>query len=303
MKITNKFNLPAPFVALATKNSYSKGKADYSVTEIISPPRIQRLRVKHWEDMEQDVSDMTWSLMGTMAHNLLENKTPDGLTSEERLYVEVDGVVLSGAMDLQDDSGYTVKIVDYKFTSAWSLREEKIEWVLQQNIYAWMVRRLKGKEVSSIQICAFVRDWSRRDAANSPSYPQASVQMVDIPMMPNEEIEAYIKERIDFHRQAKVSADWGEELPLCTKDERWSRETKYAVKKEGRKTAVRVFDAQEDADALLATMTEKDKGFIEIRNGEPVRCTGNFCGVSQWCSQYQKEVSDGAIQPTTGTEL
>jgi len=303
MRITNKFNLPAPFVALATKSSYSKGKADYSVTEIISPPRIQRLRVKHWADMEQDVSDMTWSLMGTMAHNLLEHKTPDDLTSEERLFVEIDGVILSGAMDLQDDSDGTVKIVDYKFTSAWALREDKIEWVLQQNIYAWMVRRLKGKDVSSIQICAFIRDWSRREAATNPNYPQASVQMVDIPMMPDEEIGAYIKERIDFHRQAKVSADWGEELPLCTKEERWSRDTKFAVKKEGRKTAVRVFDTQEEADALLATMTEKDKGFIEIRNGEPVRCTGNFCGVAQWCSQYQKEVSDGAVQPTTGTEL
>jgi hypothetical protein len=50
-----------------------------------------------------------------------------------------------------------------------------------------------------------------------------------------------------------------------------------------------VFDTQDEADALLKEMPEKDKGFIEIRKGEAVRCTGNFCGVSQWCSQFQNQ--------------
>jgi len=289
MKITNNFGLPQPFVDLATKSAYSKGEADYSVTEIISPPRIQRLRVKHWEDMTQDVSDMTWSLMGTMAHNLLEKKTGANLQAEERLYVEVDGVVLSGAMDLQEEVDGTIKITDYKFTSAWALREDKVEWILQQNIYAWMVGKIKGQKVSSISICAFIRDWSRREAATNPHYPQASAQIVPIALMDPSDVEKYIKERIELHRQAKVDADWDNELIHCTDEERWSRETKYAVKKEGRKSAVRVFDTQEEADAMLAEMPPKDKGFIEIRKGESVRCTGNFCGVAKWCSQFNKE--------------
>jgi hypothetical protein len=101
--------------------------------------------------------------------------------------------------------------------------------------------------------------------------------------------EAFIKERVEMHRDSKVSADWGEELPPCTDEERWVRATTYAVKKDGRKTAIRVFDTQDEADALLKEMPEKDKGFIEIRKGEAVRCTGNFCGVSQWCSQFQNQ--------------
>ena len=295
MKITNKFGLPQPFVDLATKSAYTKGRADYSVTEIISPPRIQRLRVKHWEDIEQDVSDLTWSLMGTIAHHLLEKKTGSGLQAEERLYVEIDGVILSGAMDLQEEIDGTIKITDYKFTSAWALREDKIEWVLQQNIYAWMVEKIKGKKVSSINICAFVRDWSRREAATNPNYPQASAQVVPITLMDSSEVEKYIKERIELHRQAKVDADWDNELRECTDEERWTRETKFAVKKEGRKTAVRVFDTQEEADALVAEMPPKDKAFIEIRKGESVRCTGNFCGVAKWCSQFNKEHEDERV--------
>jgi hypothetical protein len=62
LKITNKHNVPETLMALATKEYYSKGKADFSVTEIISPPRIQRLRKKHFDEIEQDVADMLWSL-------------------------------------------------------------------------------------------------------------------------------------------------------------------------------------------------------------------------------------------------
>jgi hypothetical protein len=68
LKITNKHNVPETLVALATRDYYSKGKVDYSVTELISPPRVQRLRKKHVEEMEQDVSDMLWQLLGSALH-------------------------------------------------------------------------------------------------------------------------------------------------------------------------------------------------------------------------------------------
>jgi heme-degrading monooxygenase HmoA len=59
-------------------------------------------------------------------------------------------------------------------------------------------------------------------------------------------------------------------------------ETMYAVKREGRKTAIRVFKSMEEATQLA----EKEKGYVETRLGEPKRCTGNYCGVNQWCSQF-----------------
>jgi hypothetical protein len=137
-----------------------------------------------------------------------------------------------------------------------------------------------------------VRDWSRREAEVKPNYPQSQIQVIDIPMWTFDRVEHYIKERIEMHRDSKVSADWNEELPLCTEEDRWVRETKYALKKEGRKTAIRVLDTEEEAKAMLKELPEKDKGFIEIRKGEAVRCTGNYCGVSQWCSQYQSSLKE-----------
>lgn len=289
MKITNKFGVPETLVALASRDYYSKGSSDYSVTEIISPPRIQRLRRKHFEEIEQDVSDMIWMLLGTALHVVAERSEVSGHTNEERLSAGIDGVILSGGIDLQKDEDDGITITDYKFTSAWALMNDKPEWEQQQNIYKYLVERVKKKPVKGLKICALIRDWSRRDAQNKPDYPQAPIQIVDIPMWTFDRTEAFIKERIEMHRDSKVNADWGEELPLCTDEERWVRPTTYAVKKEGRKTAIRVFEEQGEAEALLKEMPEKDKGFIEIRKGEAVRCTGNFCGVSQWCSQFQNE--------------
>jgi hypothetical protein len=294
MKITNKFNVPETLVALATRDYYSKGKSDYSVTEIISPPRIQRLRRTHFEEIEQDVSDMLWMLLGTALHVVAERSEVSGHTNEERLSAGINGIILSGAIDLQKDDEDGVTITDYKFTSAWALMNDKPEWEQQQNIYKYLVERVKKKPVKGLKICALIRDWSRRDAQNKPDYPQAPIQVIDIPMWTFDRTEAFIKERVEMHRDSKVSADWGDELPLCSDEERWLRPTTYAVKKDGRKTAIRVFDTQDEADALLKEMPEKDKGFIEIRKGEAVRCTGNFCGVSQWCSQFQNETK-GAL--------
>jgi len=292
MKITNKFNVPETLVALATRDYYTKGKSDYSVTEIISPPRIQRLRREHYDEMEQDVSDMLWMLLGTALHVVAERSEVSGHTNEERLSVGVNDIILSGAIDLQKDEADGITITDYKFTSSWALMNDKPEWEQQQNIYKYLVERVKKKPVKGLKICALIRDWSRRDAQYKADYPQAPIQVIDIPMWTFDRAEAFIKERVEMHRDSKVNADWGDELPLCSDEDRWVRPTTYAVKKDGRKTAIRVFDTQGEADALLKEMSEKDKGFIEIRKGEAVRCTGNFCGVSQWCNQYQSTLNE-----------
>ena len=291
MKITNKHNIPATLLALAQRDFYTKGKANYSVTEILSPPRIQRLREKHFEEIETDAADMLWSLMGSALHVVAERSEIEGHVNEERLYLNVDGVVLSGAIDLQKIEGGFVDITDYKFTSAWSLRADKPEWEQQQNLYAYLVEKTKGLKVRSLSICALIRDWSRREAAVKPDYPQAPIQMVKIPLWPMLITEKFVNDRLEAHRHAKVSADWGDELPECTEEERWIRETKYAVMKEGRKTAVRLFDNEEEAKELADT---DKKHYIQIRKGEAVRCTGNFCGVAQWCSQFKREQEDEA---------
>ena len=292
MKITNHFNVPEPLVALARKEYYSKGKADYSVTEIMSPPRIQRLKRKHWDDMEQDVTDMLWSMLGSALHVVAERSEVVDHLNEERLFMEVDGVTLSGSIDLQQHVKGGVALKDYKFTSVWAVMNDKPEWEQQLNVYAWMVHKIKGVSIKGLQICAILRDWSTRKAQTESGYPQAQIQMVDISVWSFDKTEKYVHERIELHKESKVQADWDEELPECTDEERWMRTTTYAVKKEGRKSAVRVFDSEEDAVKLIEESEDKKKLSVEVRKGEPVRCTGNYCGVNKWCSQYQSYLKE-----------
>ena len=44
MKLTNKHNLPATFVNVIKRPTYSKGKANLSITELIDSPRAVNLR-------------------------------------------------------------------------------------------------------------------------------------------------------------------------------------------------------------------------------------------------------------------
>lgn len=285
MIITNKYGVPEPLVTLASKEYYSKGESDYSATEIMAPPKIKRLREQYKDQIKQDVADMLWNLLGSALHVVMERGVTDGWTMEERLYKEMDGVTVSGAIDLQQETPDGVIIIDYKFTSAWAVMQEKEEWQQQLNVYKWLVETVKRKKVIGLKICALVRDFNRHETKEG--YPKASIEMVDIPMWDSVTTEAYVRERLNLHRDAKVSADFGDELPACSDTDRWQSETIYAVKREGRKTAIRLFKTIEEANELA----EKEKGYVETRLGEPKRCTGNYCGVAEWCEQYQGEIN------------
>ena len=289
MKITNNQNLPAPLVALLSRNYYSKGDSQYSVTELMSPPKIRRLREQYDAEMEVDVTKLIASQLGTFMHGKLEAKDVEGYTNEERIFTEIDGVVISGAIDLQKQVEGGVVIIDYKFVKAWSvmqaLARNKDDWDIQLNIYKWLVETVKRVPVKGLQICAIVKDYTPH--ANQENYPEAEAVMIDVPMWDSVTAEAFVRKRLEMHRNAKVNHEFGEELQACTDEERWMSEAVFAVKREGRKSAIRLFKTLEEATELA----EKEKGYVETRAGEPKRCTGDFCGVSKWCSQYQGEIN------------
>jgi hypothetical protein len=213
----------------------------------------------------------------------MERGQTENHVTEERLFTEINGMTISGAIDLQHETDGGVIITDYKFTSAWAVMNEKQEWVQQLNIYKWLVETVKRQKVIGLRICAFIRDYSRHDAREG--YPAAPIQMVDIPMWGSVRAETFIRERLEAHLEAQWSHQMGDQPLFCSPEDRWMSESAYAVKREGRKTAIRVFKSMEEAQELAI----KEKGYVETRPGEPKRCTGNYCQVAQWCEQYQQE--------------
>lgn len=283
MILTNKHNLPQTFVNVIERPTYSKGKAHLSATEIINSPQIVTLKHKHWDEIEVDASEMVWSLFGSAVHGILEHGKGKNHIVEERMHITLDGWNLSGAIDLQEiDEDGCIHIRDYKVTGAWSVRNEKQDWHDQLNVYAWLVEKVKGKKVKSLQIIAIIRDWAAREAAAKEDYPQAPIATIDIPLWDMEKREAFVMERLNLHATAYFESDSGGELPPCTPEEMWEKPTSYAVKKEGGVRAKSVHETRELAEKALPP-----KGyFIEVREGERTRCE-KYCQVSPFCKQYQ----------------
>jgi hypothetical protein len=296
MKFTNKFNLPQTFVNVIHRPTYSKGKAHISATEIINSPRIVQLKKKHWDDIEQDASEMVWSLFGSAVHNILEHGKDKNHIVEERLHLEYEGWHISGAIDLQElEPNGTMTVSDYKVTGAWAVMNEKDDWHRQLNIYGWMVEKVKKVPVGKLQIIAIIRDWSARDAASKEGYPQSPVATIDIPLWTFEEREAFITKRIYDHGTALFEMETDGEMPDCTPEEMWEKKTSYALKKDGNVRAKSVHETLEEAETALAkseeTAKKNEKFAIEVRQGERTRCR-SYCQVSPFCTQYQNYLKE-----------
>jgi hypothetical protein len=284
MKITNKNNLPDTFLSFARDGKYDKGNADISVTTLIDSPRINILKGQNKGEIESDVSDMIWPLLGTAVHHMLESGPAKGnVTMEERLFVNIEGWALSGAIDHQEEIDGKIHISDYKVTSVWSVIYGKEEWVKQLNCYAQMVRLSKEKEVGSVRIIAILRDWNRRDAMLKPDYPKSPVVTVDIPLWSSEDAMEYLFERIHLHQDAQAMWDTTEAVINCSDEERWMKPTTYALIKKGNKRATKVFEHFDDAAAELLIY---GLGYeVVTRKGEYTRCE-QYCSVAEFCTQF-----------------
>ena len=87
---------------------------------------------------------------------------------------------------------------------------------------------------------------------------------------------------------AEFHAAMNETLIHCTPEETWEKPTIYAAMKKGRKSAVKLYNSEDEAKERVAS--EGDNFYVEVRKGEKTRCAQDWCGVSQWCDQYQAEV-------------
>jgi hypothetical protein len=293
MKITNKFSLPETLVRAVMDDEYDKGDSVLSVTQLIAPPRIVVLQKLNEHNLTSDVVDRVPSLLGTAVHKIIEKGSKDvpGHIVEERLFSDVCGWKISGAVDLQIQKGDGAwEINDWKVTSVYSVLSDKPEWEQQLNCYAYLASKSHGRNVTSLKIVAILRDWQRKQAEIKADYPQSQIVMVDIPVWTPEQQEAYITERVALHQAAQKAVDTGEPVAYCTDQERWVRGESWALMKEGRKSAVKLYDNEEQAREDCS----KSGGghHVEHRRGSAVRCAGNYCLVSMWCRQWQEELGD-----------
>lgn len=264
--------------------SYSKGKAHLSATQLLDSPKIVALRRKFDDEIEQDASDMVFSLFGSALHNILEHGKDDNHLVEERLHTELDGWHISGAIDLQIKNPNGLSIRDYKTTSAWAVMKQKYEWELQLNIYAWLVEKVKKVKVTDLGIVSVIRDWSRRDAGIKEGYPESPIKELSVPLWDYEAREAYISKRIAMHSACDFELETSGVLPDCTPEDMWEKPAVWAIKKTGNIRAKSLYSSKENAEEALKELSKEYE--IEYRPGERTRCM-SYCPVSNWCQQWR----------------
>jgi len=284
MKITNHLNLPEPLVRAVTRHPRQHRPNVISVTELIQPPQIRALTLAHGSEISEDASDRIWALLGTLLHGVLE-RNAKGLKdtiAEETLEADVLGWKVIGHYDLSEMVLDGETLTDWKLTSVWAVKDGiKAEWEQQLNCYAQLIR-LTGRYVDQLQIVAIGRDWSKSKAQFDPSYPQQQVQIFSVPLWTPEQATEFLEERVALHQEAMKG-----NYPECTPQERWARETEWAVMKKGQKKAVKLYLNQDLA--MRHAAGGKDLSVVE-RRGVSVRCE-SYCAVAPFCKQYQESKS------------
>lgn len=284
MHLTNKYNLPEPFVLAVSKRTYDNQGSWRTITELIGPPKIAALKRKHEHELEEDVIDRVYTLQGEIAHGVVERAAKEmckeGWLSEQRLFAQIQGKKISGAYDLFNPN--TGELIDIKNSTAWKAKkgEPPIEWVQQCNLLAHFIRK-QGSQITKIRVILVIRDHSKPEARRDPDYPQMPVVQLEIPIWDDKKAKDYLEERVRLHLLAET-----QEVE-CSPEDRWAKPTIWAIKKKGTTRAITggLFADQEKAIEKLATL---GNGYeIEHRSGENVRCD-LYCPVAKFCSQYKK---------------
>jgi DNA-binding Lrp family transcriptional regulator len=285
MLVTNKHNLPQSLVNAVTTERHNK-EGSVSATTLLQGVKQIILTERHWDEIEDDVSDRVWALFGTAVHKLLEECNPNAFT-EEKFEVERGPKTVTGQVDLYDMEEKT--ITDYKTASVWKIKFQNFDdWRRQGLIYSWLLKQ-EGLEVKRCRFIAMLRDWTKGEAQRNADYPQSQVYeyVFDVTEKDLSEIEIFINDKVlQIIENEKKSDD---EIAPCTGEERWETETTWAIKKVGRKTALKVCHTKAEAEELLPKLGGTE---IEERKGQSKRCT-DYCLCNKFCNFYKEHCLKG----------
>lgn len=281
MKVTNELNLPQALVDAVSLEKHNE-PGEVSATTLIKGVKEILLTDRHWDEITVDVKDSMWALWGTATHKLLE-KEYDGTFTEEKFEEKVNGLTVTGRVDCYDMEHEI--LYDYKTTSAWKIVYKNFEdWYMQGMIYAWLLSK-KGLKVNKCKFVAILRDWSETESKRKADYPVSPVYVYefDVSDADLKSVEEVIIQKVAQIEKSKDIAD--DELPECAKNERWTSADIYAVMKKGRKTSLKNFDNEEEAEKMATELGENH--YVEVRPGTDKKCT-RYCACCEFCSYYRE---------------
>ena len=280
MKVTNKMNLPAAFVNAVSTTRHNAASC-FSATTLNKGAKEIILSDRHFEEIEVDAADQVWAVWGTAVHALLESQ-PDNNFHEEYFKVPVSESYVTGQVDSYDMENAT--IYDWKTASVWKVQYADFDdWRRQGMTYAWLLKQ-NGLDVRRCRFIALLKDHSKTKAKNDSSYPQSPVFIYEFDVTPEDMAET--RDRI-LNKVLEIESAYeldDDAIEPCSAEERWADGEKWAVMKNGRKTAIKLFDNEADADAMAGEMG--NAYYVEHRPAISRKC-GEYCLCKDFCNFYR----------------
>lgn len=280
MRVTNRLGLPAAFVnAVSVRRHNAPGC--YSATTLNKGAKEIVLTDRHFDELEADAADSVWAVWGTAVHALLESQKDDNF-HEEKFKVPVLNSYVTGQVDSYDMERGIIN--DWKTASVWKVQlGDFADWRLQGLTYAWLLTK-SGLAVNKCRFVALLKDHSKTKAKNDREYPQSPVYVYEFDVTPD---DLAATERRITNKVAEIEAAYklaDDEIAECSAAERWADGEKWAVMKNGRKSAVKLFDSEADADAFAGEMGNSH--YVEHRPAVSRKCA-DYCQCKDFCNFYK----------------
>ena len=280
MIVSNRLNLPAAFVKAVSTTRHNEAGC-FSATTLNKGAKEIILTDRHFDEITVDAADSVWAVWGTAVHALLESQ-PDNNFHEESFKVPVSNSFVTGQVDSYDMENGVIN--DWKTASVWKVQFNDFkDWRAQGLTYAWLLQQ-SGLEVKKCRFVALLKDHSKTKAKTDSSYPQSPVFIYefDVTAADLEETAARVLAKVQEIESAYKLDD--DAIEPCSAEERWADGEKWAVMKNGRKTAVKVFDNQLDADAMAGELGNSH--YVEHRPAISRKC-GDYCNCKDFCNFYK----------------
>jgi hypothetical protein len=274
MDYTNLGRLAPPLFYVLSHDTYEHAESCFGVTTLNDSPRIRVLRERHDDEIVRDAAQSMFALLGTGVHSVM-SKYPHGI-QEKRFYAELEGVCVAGIPDLVEPP----VLYDYKVTSVWTeVFGIKDSWEKQMNVYRWILRQ-NDIVVNELSLLAIFRDWTASQVKKRDDYPPFPAKTYDIPMWTLLETQEYVRGRIALHVAAEDMTD--DDLLPCTPEERWQRNSVYAVYQGSQRRAKKLCDSEAEARHWI---NGRHGYTIQRRPEEWKRCE-LYCDASDFCNHW-----------------
>lgn len=258
---------------------------------------------------------------GDLLERLIKENENENIISEKRYNINYNGVNISAGIDITIKSKKTIMDIKNVKVSKYIYKSFD-EWTEQLNDYRYIYEHVTGKKIETLQILAIFKDWDKgkyeleklKKGGAEPNYPSSPVMVIDIDVMDDSFTTNRWDAKLDMIEACKDMDD--DEIPECSKEERWQRDSVYRLMGKDRKTAYVRSQYYSDIDKkkrelikkevdkrtkkmseltpmALDAIYEEEKAkldkntYILKEDAKPTRCV-DWCTVKHFCHFYKK---------------